>query len=330
MRESQRQKLLQKGFGKAQKKINQKRYKCLLPSCNKTAIKSHSQQKQHQLNAISENSMVYSLEKNIYKIFKSSNEDITERELLVKKAIGEASRYIGFCNIHDTNIFSPIENGSLNIELQEHNLLLFLRCFSYEFSNKRSACDWAKIIIEENRSLFGPEGTKTFQDYTAEVKLFIERDAPHYLSKLFECYQTRDYSLISSRYFNIPKNIGVSSSTCFSPLMEKHDTWMAKNFDSVQPIVSLSLVPDSEKTSIAFVWLSEFDYLCNEISILNQGTDDLSKVVNMYVLTESEDICIRPSIWENTSSEARKKIYRHMGNNNSVEEGYNSPQLIEF
>ena len=67
MREPQRIKLIQKGLGKAQKASARIKYKCLLPSCTKNGIRSHSQQKKHQLNSIAENLKVISVEKNIYK-----------------------------------------------------------------------------------------------------------------------------------------------------------------------------------------------------------------------------------------------------------------------
>ncbi len=327
MREPHRQKLILKGLGVAQNKLNKRKYKCILPSCTKNAIKSHSQQKKHQLSAIAENLMVYSIEKNIYKSFKTKSE---KRELLQKKSIGESSTYPGYCNTHDTNIFAPIENGNLDVNLPEHNFLLLLRSVSYEFANKRSVYDRSKDILKENYELLTYEGRRHFEIGIDGIKQYLEIDAPVYLANLFEAYDTKNYSIISYNSFTIPKNVGVSSTTMFSPLRENHYEFMAINAKSVQPTVSFNLVPDSQKTQVSFIWFSEHNSLCEEVAKISSSNKDILKTINMYAFTESEDTCIRPSIWEGLTEIEKKQIYKHFAQKDSIAGASDIPQIIKI
>ncbi|AYQ57607.1 hypothetical protein MS2017_1945 [Bathymodiolus thermophilus thioautotrophic gill symbiont] len=328
MRETQKIKLIQKGLGKAQKLASRIKYKCMLPSCSKKGIRSHSQQKKHQLNSIAKDLKVISVEKNIYKSFMASRQG--NFNIFQKKQIAEASTFVGYCNEHDASIFEPIENGNLEANLDEHSLLLFLRCFSYEYANKRNTHDRSKGIYKECQHLFGDEGARQYNRHIGGMKAFLDIDAPYYFEKLFDCYETGDYSKISHNSFIIPKNIGISSTTCISLLRGNYSDWMSNHFSNAQPIVALSVVPDIDKTIISFVWLSEFDSMCSDFMTINLETENISKILNSYLLNESEDLCIKPSIWENLDATERKILSECVSKKGEIEDEMNIPQIVIF
>ena len=102
MSDRHRKRLMQKAIGNAVKLANRIKYTCILPGCTKDAIKSHSQQKKGQLFAIADKGEVYCMGKNIYQFTKEAS-----GELLIKKPIGEASRFVGYCQEHDTGNIQP-------------------------------------------------------------------------------------------------------------------------------------------------------------------------------------------------------------------------------
>ncbi|MDF1763280.1 MAG: hypothetical protein P1U57_07725 [Oleibacter sp.] len=325
MRESQRKKLIMAGLGKAQKRSNRRKYKCIHPNCKLDSIKSHSQQKKGQLSSIAEDSSVYAMRKNMYQMFNAGMND-----LLSKQTIGEASRYKGYCNAHDTSIFSPIENGNLDIDNPEHNFLLLLRAVSYEYASKRDMYDRQKDILSQVEHLFSYEGRKNYEASGYGIKVFLEKDAPYYLSLLFDIYESKNWSKIQYNSFEIEKNIGVSSTTCFSPLREDHPSWMAENFEKPQPFISFSVVPDESKTIVAFVWFAEFADLCGEYSRIDINQEDISNVINTYIFCESEDVCVRPSLWEKIPIPDKNMIYRHMGESDSVSSANKVPLVLDW
>jgi hypothetical protein len=325
MRDAQRNKLLMAGLGKAEKASNRRKYKCIHPDCNLDAIKSHSQQKKGQLSSIAEDLAVYAMRRNVYQMFNTE-----KKELLAKQTIGEASRYKGYCNNHDTNIFSKIENGNLDVANPEHNFLLLLRSVSFEYANKRGMYDRQKDILSKIGHLFSHEGKRNYEASSLGIKLFLKKDAPYYLSLLFDIYESKDWSRIQYNSFSIKNNIGVSSTTCFSPLREDHSDWMAKNFEKPQPFISFSVVPDENITSIAFVWFSEMADLCDEFSKIDPNQDDISNVINTYIFCESEDVCVRPSLWEKLSVPDKHMIYRHMGESDSLSDANTVPLVLDW
>ena len=325
MRESQRQKLIMAGLGKAEKASRRRKYKCILPDCRLDSIKSHSQQKKCQLDAISEGSSVFAMNKNLYQMFKTE-----KRELLTMKSIGEASRYKGYCNAHDTSIFSPIENRNLDIHNPEHNFLLLLRAVSHEFANKRDMYDQQKDILAKIGHLFSYEGRRAYEASNYGVKLFLEKDAPYYMFRLFEIYDSRDWSQIEYNSFLYEKNIGVSSTTCFSPFRENHTAWMSVNFEQPQPFISLSVVPSLESTAVSFAWFSENSEFCKSYKKIHAEQENIAKIINAFILSESEDVCIRPSLWEKLSQEDKETIYKHMGTSDTLPNSESIPVVIDW
>lgn len=324
MRESQRQKLIRAGLGKVEKSANRRKYKCICPECSDKAIRSHSQQKKHQLNSIAEDLYVFSMKKTMYRV---SQEKVNE--LLVKTPIGSASRYSGYCNVHDTSIFSPIENGNLNIENPEHNFLLLLRAVSHEYAAKRGMYDRQRDVLSKIGDLFSYDGKRHYESYQAGVKYFLEKDAPYYLAKLFDIYESNNWSVIRYNSFTIDRNIGVSSTTCFSPLREQHPKWSIDNHEKIQPFISFSVIPENNQTSVAFVWFDEFDELCGEFKNIDSGQDDIFRLLNTYIFCESEDVCVNPSLWGKLSQKERYEIYSHMGDSDSLPGSNNIPMVLE-
>ncbi|WP_063661621.1 hypothetical protein [Aliivibrio fischeri] len=325
MRESQRIKLLKAGIGKAQKSSNRRQYKCIQSGCSEKAIKSHSQQKKCQLESISENLYVYSVDKGLYNIFSDK-----PREILVKKTITESSRYKGYCNAHDTDIFLKIENNNLDISNNFHNYLLLLRCISYEFANKRDAYLRQVDILNQVGDLFSNKGRMNYEGSGYGLKMFLEIDAPYYFLRLNEIKDTEDYSQVRFNSFEIDKNLGVSCSTCFSPLMEEHGEWMSQNIDSIQPFVSMSIIPSKEKTLVSFCWLAEFDEFCDKIRDIDIKQDNFIHILNMLAFTQSEDTCVTPSLWEQLTQYEKTTIYQQMGTSDSLINATNIPLVMQM
>lgn len=323
MREVQRLKLIKAGIGKAQKTSNRREYSCMKMGCKEKAIKSHSQQKKCQLDSIAENGWVYSVEKGFYNIFSGK-----PRELLVKKTITESSRYKGYCNSHDTEIFSSIENENLDVTNVYHNYLLLLRSVSYEFANKRDSYLRQIDILRQVGDLMYPQGQSSYEASTAGIKLFLDKDSPYYFQRLKEIDEAKSYSdNVIFRSFELHRNLGVSCTTCFSPLREKHSEWMAEHIESPQPFITLSIVPSQNRTLVSFCWFTEFDELCSDFKNLVNDEKFIS-ILNMYAFTESEDVCISPSLWEKLSIEDRQNIYRHMGNSDSLPNAEDVPLVM--
>lgn len=113
---SEQRKFLIAICSEAQKLITEyeKNAVCMQPDCTTLAIGSHSQQEHGQLDFVAEDNHVYALERDHVK---SLAPYFFHEQLplprLVKLNISKATVFPGYCNEHDTSVFSCIERSEL-------------------------------------------------------------------------------------------------------------------------------------------------------------------------------------------------------------------------
>jgi hypothetical protein len=300
-------------IGRIQKGLNKKSYICMYPNCTKKAIQSHSQQKEGQLRAIAIEGMVYTLLRNQYRALKTSSAD--GLPLLHKIGISEASSFPGFCSNHDRIIFEDIDTKVLEQNNEKQSFLLLLRSFCYECSQKQKQFDYHLQFIEQTSNIL-PEETRHFFDaWLAGLELFIKREAPFYLERLFLCYDNDDYSSISNNWTVVERNVGASCSCVFSPLLNQHQNYMRSNIDRPQPIMSFNLVPENSRTHIIVSWLQEHTELTAWVFQYFRSNDRLEEFVNMAAFGESEDTCLNPYLWESANENLKREVRYAMQHN---------------
>lgn len=125
------EKKLQEGLTGTQKAlffktIGLKFNKCLSPemSCTNAAIRAHSVQKSTALSFIEEQGHVYGLKMKI--------DDGKPACAFEKLGRNNASTFTGFCNLHDTEIFRPIDTKPLDLNDAEQLFLVAYRSITRE------------------------------------------------------------------------------------------------------------------------------------------------------------------------------------------------------
>jgi|GEM_PF-7062096 len=299
----------------------------MFPGCESLAIKSHSQQKKGQLSSISEEGFVYAKNVKPYDYFKSSKSG--NKEFFKKLPIGEASRFKGYCNGHDTSLFYPIENGLLDVNNEEHNFLLLLRAFSHEYASKREMFFWQKNVLAITGDLFGYNGRRSFEGRHLGIAEFLKKDAAYFMPLLFDLYGSKNWGAVGFNSFEVDRNLGVSSTTCFSPLGDEHGSWMNSRLNDPQPFVTFNLVPSSSATSISFSWLKGGDDLYEKFISIKKNQSDFYALLNMYAFTESEDTCVRPSLWERLTKYEQAIVFRLLGDRDITSDPADVPLILD-
>lgn len=317
---------LVRAAGKAQKKTDKKKHRCLVPGCTATAIASHSQQRGGQLNAISHNGEVYAVEKNLYKALKKGRPKHTS--FFTRMPISKASIFPGFCSKHDSLVFKPIERQPLAIGNLEQAALLFLRAHSFEYLQKKRIFLWNNYFLKDIGGKLSLDLKRTYAAKMKGIHQFLTYDASHYFEVLFSALIAKDFNYIESSWVEIPKNLQVSVSCCMSPLMHMHTSYMEANHEKVQPAVSFSVVPNSNSTHVTVSWLKEDSHLA---SWFHEAINDPSKVeslINQCIFGESEDTCISPILWEGLSEEERLSISKAVGFTRELEVPAPLPRVV--
>lgn len=278
--------------------------KCFYPGCSLSAVNSHSQQKLGQLREIAENGEVYAMQRNHYQFQKS----LPDAPLFVKTGISEASTFKGFCAKHDRAVFGAIELASLIPSNTEQAFALFVRAFSYEFAQKRRMLEWSNFLLDEIDRLIDHEMVEYFEAMRDGKAAFFRQDAPYYMDFVFNGLENKDYSHLTTVWKAIDKNLGISSCCAFSPLLEKHEDYMTRTWGQPQPLVCFNLVPSSTSTHVITSWLPNCVTHCGWIMDETSSRDGLEMFINRCAFAESEDTCIRPSVWESMTEHTRRSV----------------------
>jgi hypothetical protein len=123
---------------------------CLHPEADKSVcneiIKAHSIQRAKILQSIAKNQHVYS--------FSSHIGDLIKQGRIEPKLIGinDASTFTGFCNMHDTETFKPIELNEIEIS-NEHIFLLAYRSICKEIYAKQYQSRMVPLAKEGDKGL---------------------------------------------------------------------------------------------------------------------------------------------------------------------------------
>ena len=113
--------------------------KCIFPdqsNCSKKVIKAHSIQKNKILNRIAENGMLISAD--------AQNTLFTKE--FEKIGVRSTSTFFGFCNYHDTNLFSEIENKEHKGSIEQNFLHAYRACALEYVKKKVSVCFYEKAM----------------------------------------------------------------------------------------------------------------------------------------------------------------------------------------
>jgi len=319
---------IQKTVGKIQKKLNKTKFKCLFPGCENFSISSHSQQKEGQLRAISKDGLVYALDRNIYERFKYFG---SKPSLNLKKTgISEVTTFPGYCAFHDNKLFKSIESRPLKFPNSEQAFLLYLRSYSYEYLQKLRMRFFLSNFLYECSSILGKEKSLDIEALKIGMDHFVDDEAPVSFQKLFTALKDSKFDVVNYWWKSIPKNIGISSSCCFSPLFDKFHEHRLANWNDPQAIVSFNVIPSTKKTEVILVWLNEFNELINWIKNYDSSNRKIESLINHCAFSESEDTCINVRLWEETPSSKQNEILNAMGHSlyrGPLESGPNLVQL---
>jgi len=296
-----KQQHIRKAIGEIHKDLKTLPFCCLSPLCNEQAISSHSQQKEGQLRVISEQDKVYCLNTNIYNAIKNGGISVRSTP------IHDASCFPGYCSNHDRSIFSKIENKPLVSGKEDQAILLFLRSISYEYVSKLKALYFYQEIEKNIGELLDHEMLK-YRKISVDAYRRIE--GPYYFRQIFNIIDQENFDQFCTVWHELNYTLPLSLTTTICPWLESFQE-KKTSFGTIQPLVSVSIIPEESKTHIVFSWLREHDgdasWIRDSLKTL-QGLEDLLNLC----LSETADCCFCPSFWKSINSESQMNIVQNM------------------
>lgn len=269
-------------YSKGMSKQSGKKFQCLCPDCEELAILSHSLQRKTVLESISDKY------KKIIGIDKGTNSlksYFTKSVKFKKYGIGEASVFKGFCNKHDTQIFEEIENGNFKPYLLRHNILLFFREASYQYSDRRDIDEIMKYI-KNNLSVFNKYKSRLFSFETDKH----EQDYMKYLvDKMYKDISNNKLDDYDFLCYIVNKKYELACLTIVDLKLFYPELIVEKNQNT---IFCFSLFDYYGYTVVSFSFFKKY-----RLYIKNLLKDNFENFVNRIIFSYSERTFFNPEYW---------------------------------
>ncbi len=314
-------------------KINKKcRFKgCLYPdksSCSTpSSIKAHSIQKSTILRSLAENGEV---------MYFDVRNSFFDKDLSLV-GINDASTFFGFCNTHDTKVFSPIENDPY-INSKKQNFLFAYRACAFEYA----MCKYAVCHSKEMKDLAeSPEKKMFYKSKNVKDKTDlndIKKKLDNFSNELSKDENLIDYDVIYSKSIKIEGNSLLATNSSFSLNYDFDGNQVYNPYDySIElPTLFLNIFPQNNNTYAIFSCFhnerKSYDEILNKLVKLTE--DKLENVLSQMVVVHCGNLFVSPRKWLNINKKRRKLFFsRYMGTMGPIPEKLylnNSPPLNLF
>lgn len=314
-------------FKKAKKKI------CAAPkehpiSCEGQIIKAHTVSKSSSLKKIAKDSHVYKTLPDVLDIHRANGRPSPKLE-----GINDASTFTGFCQKHDRELFSPIENQEFNWT-DERVFLVAYRAFCYEWHAKNSVSgleDFFKSLDAGRHPIEQIYMQGWFRDFFIGTNAAV-KDQKTYKNDFDRMLLSQDYSKIIWVGFEFDKPPSVMGAGGFCPLQDFAGNRLQDLTDlSVisQPIYYSSF-SSGNRGIFCLAWIDGYGDACNKFvnSFLEIEDENKPDEIIALLFDHSENLFLAPDWWEGLTEEQQENLKgRSIKNGSLIEEGIPSETL---
>ncbi len=217
----------------------------------------------------------------------------------------EASTFFGFCDHHDTVLFSPIENFEFDGSAKH----LFLHSYrSYAHSYHRKMEEYR--IWTENIDFIKTVPKDYYTEYRRGLDLAM-KDALHYKPRLDEALEAEHYDFFEYLVFEKEGLFPFAVSSQLNPITSYKGKPMNMHIDPEVPFSQplLTLLPDKGKT---IVIVAAFPEDKDSITLLDELNElpslKLEKAVSSLAIACCENTFFSPLVWNSLSKIEKRRF----------------------
>lgn len=268
-------------------------------NCSSKIKKAHSIQKNKILTQlegkIKNNQLLYSL----YSTEADEDFNVIKLVPIGKKS---ASVFTGFCDYHDSTIFSPIENFDFDFTEQQKFLLTY-RAFAHAFhqlseiykyylSDGHFVKSWPKDYLEGHIKL-----TEYRLWKVSKYKILIDN-----------IMEIKNYSGIEYHIRVIKPFVPIASSTILTPMYTPKNRYL--NTKTEDSYLVLNVLPDTNRT---IIMLSNFHIdkmgkiLFDELKSLND--DQFTAAISSLMIYSTENTFFSPELWNRFTPTLKQTLF---------------------
>lgn len=298
---------------RVEKTMNEQPFTCLYPGCSELPIRSHSQQEGGSLKTIQREGKVYTIRRRMETTFVDLSKSSDCLPPVCLTPISRATTFSGFCNRHDTDLFSCLENVPHLIPgNMEQVVALYRRSIAFAVANRRFNLNQMLGMAQELPEI---KDNPALKGTIINWGIMLKYDMACTFQPSFDSDAAERFEFI---WRVIPRNIGISCASGIPPLDDEagdklvgelidYSTGMMK---APRPIISFNVVPENDRTHVVLIWDKQFLPYVNDVraSASSFDKDVIELFFNDALLNRSEDFTMSPDLWEGLSDSVRNTI----------------------
>ncbi|CAM1355873.1 hypothetical protein [Tenacibaculum halocynthiae] len=286
--------------------------------CNGKIKQAHSIQRNGKISLI-ESEVNGNLSVYTFTNFKSSEKSVIETLVPLGKKV--ASTFYGFCDFHDSSLFSDIENFETDIDKEKHLFLHTYRSFAHSYHKKKEELNlWSE---EFEKSEFNSKS-----GFSQFMRSKMEHDCKIALEELNSKKQILDDILESKTYskleYLVYQKEGLypfAVSSQMSPKVTYKGSPMNNHEDANIPYENpiITLLPDIKHTTAIigiFPLEKKSSKLLNELENLNDLK--LERAITSLIIANCENTFFSPLFWEKLNKKSQRKLIDEFIDNTST------------
>lgn len=272
-------------------------------SCKGNIKQSHSLQRNGRLSLIEGddgkgNQVIYTF---------TNNEADERTNFVTLKPMGKAtaSTFFGFCDFHDTELFSQIENFPFD-DSDLHCFLHSYRSFAHSYHRHKEFIKFTKTPSHYTRSL--PRSIFIEMLRCAEMGLKEMDNAKQVLDEMIE---SKNYSNLEYLTYILPQRFPIACSSIISPESSYKGTPMNNNSDHTKPFsqITLTVLPDALETIIILSCFSTDTKGKVFLDELVELADvPFRKAMSSLMINKAENTFFAPALWNKLGKSGQKQL----------------------
>lgn len=274
---------------------------CLHPKkdeCKKPIKNAHTLQNNGVLSIIAENDHV---------MVTDTFNKIREGSILKKVSKNQATTFYGFCEYHDSVVFSEIETAEY-IGSQKQNFLFAYRACAQEYHKKIRSIKSIQQTFRDNPSiLLAPY----FYENYKSVELSYN-DVKETIDIFNDAFMRDDFNILENYVYKFDKVYDFAVTTMFAPtydLKGKQLTDIYSTDEERLKSIFVSFIPTKDNSYMIISCIKEdyehFKGYINQIKSLDE--EKLKIFLNNLLPTYSENIVLSPRLWTKWTPFSQKK-----------------------
>lgn len=291
-------------------KLRKSQFKCCLypehTRCVKHIKEAHALQNNKIISQLSEKGHVYIL--NTQKppqIIPIENEEPEVLTLIDKVGVNHATTAMCFCDVHDDEVFAPIEKGApaFNTSSEEHQYIYAYKAFIFEYYKKLVEEKVFKNSIKDKPSLLKvPEFIRQYR--AISMTLTEMNTVKNFFDKGIV---SKNYTGLKTCVIELPESINFANYACIALDFDINGRKIKHTKRGFISRIFLTIFPEETKSYIILSCLSsDYKYYYKFFEQLKTANlDKLKFYFGLVLPLYSENIVISPRLWEKWSDEQK-------------------------